>query len=122
MECLFARKTEEINAKIKAGHEEIRGHQDKADAEAKARHEQFQQDINDHIEALLEGLRYCGKSTTICMVALQAYSEKSKAGPERRTRWLTSREVWIEWRPRMWKLLRNKQRPQWCGRNSLKRR
>jgi N-methylhydantoinase B/oxoprolinase/acetone carboxylase alpha subunit len=78
--------------------------QDKADAERKAGQEKaeaslkefmedikchiqaslkdFKDDIKGHMEACLEGLRSCGKRTTICKVAMEACPEKSKAGPE----------------------------------------
>jgi hypothetical protein len=47
MECLFARQIEEMDAKPKAC-------QGKADANEKARHEQFQQEINDYMVACVE--------------------------------------------------------------------
>jgi hypothetical protein len=90
MEHLSAKQTEEMkagqdktNAKIeemKAGQEERKAHQDKVDAEAKAHHEQLHQDINGYMEALLEGLRSCGKGTTICKVPSVVRPENSKTG------------------------------------------
>jgi hypothetical protein len=44
-----------------------------------ARHEQFQQDIKGHVKALLEGLRSCGKRTTICKVPSVVCPDNSKA-------------------------------------------
>jgi hypothetical protein len=50
---LLARQAEDM----KAGQEEIKARQDKADAEAKALQDQFKEHIKDNMEPLLKGLR-----------------------------------------------------------------
>jgi hypothetical protein len=76
--------------------------QTKVDAEAKARHDHFKQDVKGNIErainsvrsdieqtvqkqmeALREGFRSFGTTTTIYMVASEARPKKSKACPDR---------------------------------------
>jgi hypothetical protein len=63
--------------------------------------------------ALVGESRTCENGTTLCQVSSVACPDNS---------WIPSKEVQTEWRPRTWKLLQKKQRPQWCGKNSLKKR
>jgi type IV secretory pathway VirD2 relaxase len=66
MERLFARQ-EEAAAQIGAKQEQMKDHQDMADAEAKARQDQLNRTKN-HVVALLEGFSSCGKRTTACQI------------------------------------------------------
>jgi hypothetical protein len=80
-----AASLKKFEEKMKAAQAEMEAmaeaRQDKSDAETS--HEQFHQGIKCHMEALLEGLKSCGKSATICKVASVACPDNSKPGPER---------------------------------------
>jgi hypothetical protein len=58
--------------------------QDKADAKAKACQNQLKQDMNDHMEALLEGLRSYVRGMTICQLPSVVQIIRRPAQKERR--------------------------------------
>jgi hypothetical protein len=69
----------DINAKIQAGQEDMKARRDKADAEAKARHDQLKQDIRGHMRGPSGRIEVLWKRDDTCQVSSVACPEKSKA-------------------------------------------
>jgi hypothetical protein len=77
--CQMMASLAELKEEMNANQEEIMAD---IDVRAEACLKQLHEDIKGHMEALLEGLRFCGKWTTACQVSSVACPEKSKADPE----------------------------------------
>jgi hypothetical protein len=86
MEHLLANQ-EKTNAEKKVGEAEmetkIGARLERMEAAMHFVRSDIERTVQQHTEALLEGLRSCGERIVICKVESEACPEKSKAGPER---------------------------------------
>jgi hypothetical protein len=84
-DCKANRRNEGAQEEMKFEMEDrAKARQAKADSKENARHEQFIENIHNHIEVLLEGWRSCGIGTIACQVPPVACPDNSKAGLKER--------------------------------------